>query len=509
MAGLEAASFTDVLLAQKEGFFDTLPLQHCRDLIRALCHDIERQAGELEALTVKRDRFQAAQTAHQGDIQRIASRDHELDALINAAEAEMEGRANSLAKAIFAAAAAQEIDAGNLFAKKRTLDQNVATLHAELNRPSGEQGFLAVAKATAKKALLKGKIFLAEAEVEAELTRVGKAIIGADQERQYRGTTTSAEVDAVSQLRDKLKEGRAAKEALRTEGQQADARFHAVLAALGIDNPAGFLAEIDALESQGRDTLFQLNERLIDLSFDTYQLIKQKDIADPRLMEVVRAFSEELGQLEAKRDAVEGKYDSAKQGLVIAGAVGMGLFTLVTGGVGVLLFAGAGGLASQQAMKWIRKKMNERGATACLCFRCNNPGPHYFAHISGGALDGVALGMAGGAIAGVLGTFLAKKLFRCRRCGAIITESGKSIWQLEQAISAFRNHPELRESLSKMQLLVAAKDENVKALLLQHAKEMDEIDELVLRKNVQVADLQKRIDILMDAVNAKRGSYGE
>ena len=90
-----------------------------------------------------------------------------------------------------------------------------------------------------------------------------------------------------------------------------------------------------------------------------------------------------------------------------------------------LLLGTPAGVVATKTTTRIRHWMNEGEIIKVHCPRCEDSGPHEFSRIDRGWTASILTGAATGAIGGTVSGIVAKRVFKCKSCGADMYQDGK------------------------------------------------------------------------------------
>jgi hypothetical protein len=389
--------------------------------------------------------------------------------------------------------------------KAEQISTKLTEMSLEKSRLSSASGIFAKTKARAKQKIIEGKIFLEKRNLNELFLNFGKKVVNENNEQEYIDIAQStiesilAKKQQISVYRNDIEKSN---NNLFMEKTDAESEYKTLM----IENSENFLSEAEILETKIAESFDELNEKSIDLYYETYLCLKDRNLDNEDLRQYINEYSNQITELSVKRDNDSPDHGRLKKKFVAAGIIGVGALNLFTLGVPTLILAGACGVAAAKGTKWVRNKRNRDQSAICLCYRCDNPGPHYFHEIDRTVLGSAGAGLIGGAIGGCIASIIAGKLYRCRKCGAILKDSGQSVWLASEAIKHFKDYPEIHKNMSTLQTLIAAKDENIKALLSKHNTEINELEQEFITHKLNNEELSKRLTYLMSIMQQSKGN---
>lgn len=492
--------FSSIFLRQEGAFFKKPALQELRSRWESLSHEFDACTGEYENIANKRQNYGEVETTRKDGITHLNERRKAIRNAITEGESNLDALCQELGQSICEAGDHGSLDTRNLFEEKKDIEQNIKELKEERISLSGAKGILGKAKAMARTALIEGKIFLLEGEIKKHVKAVGKEIISGNRESQYVCPRTDILINRINSIKEHAHELRQENDDLANQEARLEQAKKDRMIELEILDEIAFLKQMEDIDEHYQKILYEISEKGIDLFYETYLILKDVDLEDQDLKQIIDSYTAELDALRVNRDANNEDSGKWKKPLAVAGIVGFGAFNIAVGGLPALIVAGVAGGATSHATKYILRKIKYQERTTCLCYRCDNPGPHNFTDMAKSSAGGIALGMAGGALVGIIGTLMSTKMYSCRKCGAILKNNGRSVWLADEAIKRFRDYPELQENLEKLQMLIAAKDENIKCMVVEHNEQINQLEQVMLSQKITSDELLLRTKSLINKI---------
>lgn len=162
-----------------------------------------------------------------------------------------------------------------------------------------------------------------------------------------------------------------------------------------------------------------------------------------------------------------------------------------------LAIATAAGAATAKGTSKAREYFNDGETVRCKCPRCENRGPHKFSRIDRSAAAGATLGFLAGPLAGAAGGVLAKRVFKCRRCGGELYENGKKpTWNAGKAIDAFIHYPALQEDAEELRRVIAMH----RTVAQKRAAKIERLERDLADSKADQERLRKRIRALIRVI---------
>jgi predicted Zn finger-like uncharacterized protein len=502
-------SFSTIFLRQSSDFYSSAALGSLQRRWLRLSNDVDNVAKELEDFEAKFQTFKDFEKSYSAERKNLENSVKKIEADNKNEQNLVEDSYQAFGELLLESHEKGLLASDDIFVAIIKIKNTISSLQNEKNGSDSATGFLGKAKALAQEKLIDGKIFLEKMNLNSELSKLGEEIISKNLENNHYNDITKNIIDKVAISKKQIESYENGKKLIAEKQKRLEIARKEKMVELDIGEPAKFLSEAENIKEEFADLLDELNEESIDLFHETYISLNNMDLVDSELKECIEKYSKSLDELAKKRDDYDPAKGKIKRNLTMAGLIGFGAFNLISGGVPMFLVAGAGGLAAAKGTKWVRSKTNKKESALCLCYRCDNPGPHYFNDIARSSTASVAIGFVGGALGGLISTLMAGKLFQCRKCGAILKDSGQSVWLADEAIKHFMDYPELHENLVKLQHLIAAKDENIKELVRQHNDEINQFEQAFCRQKLSKEELSQRVIQLTALLQEGDGQKGE